>query len=60
MRKTNPLQEKVESLRVGGTPLVVKTKQQRMDCFNIAGRSGYEIKTRKSLLNVGFEIHRVK
>jgi hypothetical protein len=60
MSKINNLKTRMETMKVGGIPLLVKTPRERSDAFNIAGRFNWSILTRKRIGAVGYEIHRTK
>jgi len=60
MRNENPLKKKVKLLRKNGTLISVGSFKERAQCFNIAGRLGMELSTRKKLDGSGFEVRRTK
>ena len=60
MSKSNTLKTRMETMKVGGVPLIVKTPRERADAFNIAGRLNFGILTRKRIGVTGYEIYRTK
>ncbi len=58
-RKLNPLIEKMRAMVVN-VPIVVATKHERADAFNVAGRLGFKIQTRPCIGQPGFEIWKLE
>jgi hypothetical protein len=55
-----PLRLKMESLKIKGIPLFVKSHTERINAHNIALSMGIEIATGKRENGNGYEIRRVK
>ena len=60
MASKTPLRLRMETLKVKGVPLLVKSPIERINAFNIANGFGWEIQTRKRIGTNGYEIHRLK
>ena len=59
MRIKNPLRVKMESLKVRGNPVLIKTAKERLDAHYWKKVLGIKIKTKTVINGNGWEIHRV-